>query len=382
ALSDSVFNIRIHSQLMEKRMIFRNDEIRQQIESLKSVNREDLATVYNHNQIVWKQRLLMFIGIIGSIIFSVLLVLIIKHNRTIKKVNKLLNERNYQLVIQKDQINESIQKAKQSEKLQSAFLANMSHEIRTPMNAIMGFSELLGLDDVEEEESEQFIDHIISNSEILLDIMENIIDIARLDGGQIALSFARCRVDEILLELKDAFSLRLNTYKNRDKVILKLKLPSDIKGLELYTDRMRLNQILSNLLDNALKFTECGNIEFGIEGQGENLLQFYVKDTGIGIEPENKEIIFSRFRQVEDSFTRRYGGVGLGLSITKSLVDLLGGNIWVESTLNQGSVFHFTHPINEVNPNTLQFKKSRRIFRDSLAGIQTARAHSYYFRKP
>ncbi|MDP4291157.1 MAG: tetratricopeptide repeat protein, partial [Bacteroidota bacterium] len=179
ALSDSVFNIRIHSQLMEKRMIFRNDEIRQQIESLKSVNREDLATVYSHNQIVWKQRLLMFIGIIGSIIFSVLLILIIKHNRTIKKVNKLLNERNYQLVIQKDQINESIQKAKQSEKLQSAFLANMSHEIRTPMNAIMGFSELLGLDNVEEEESEQFIDHIISNSEILLDIMDNIIDIAR-----------------------------------------------------------------------------------------------------------------------------------------------------------------------------------------------------------
>jgi len=382
ALNDSIYNIRLHSQLIEKRMVYRNEEVQQKIESLSTVNQEDMAVVQNHSRIVLKQRLLMFIGLLGSIIFSVLLILIIRHNRVIKNVNLLLKERNEQLIIQKEQITEALQRAKQSEKLQSVFLANMSHEIRTPMNAIMGFSELLGLDEVDEEESEQFIDHIISNSEILLDIMDNIIDIAQLEAGQFALSFAPCRIDELLSELKETFSLRLNTYKNSENISLDLKLPTEIRDLELYTDRMRLYQIISNLLDNAIKFTESGNIEFGIEKRETNFLYFYVKDTGIGIKPENKEMIFNRFRQVEDSFTRRFGGVGIGLSISRSLIELLGGIIWVDSVPDEGSTFRFTHPIDEAMLYKPQYKKNRRIFRDSLIGIQAARAHSYYFRKP
>jgi signal transduction histidine kinase len=174
----------------------------------------------------------------------------------------------------------------------------------------------------------------------------------------------------------------LNTYKSRENISLDLKMPSEIRDMELYTDRMRLYQIISNLLDNALKFTESGSIEFGIEKRESNTLYFYVKDTGIGIKPENKEIIFNRFRQVEDSFTRRFGGVGIGLSISKSLIELLGGNIWVESVPDKGSIFRFTHPINEIMLNKTQLKKNRRILRDSLMGIQAARTHSYYFRKP
>jgi signal transduction histidine kinase len=363
-------------------MVYRNEEIQQKIESLSSVNQEDQAVVKNHSQIVMKQRLLMIVGLIGSFIFSMLLILIIRHNRVIKNVNLLLDERNEQLIIQKEQITEALQRAKQSEKLQSAFLANMSHEIRTPMNAIMGFSELLGLDEVDDEEGDQFIDHIISNSEILLDIMDNIIDIAQLEAGQFSISYAPCRLDELLLELEETFSLRLNTYKNRENISLELSLPSEIRDMELYTDRMRLYQIISNLLDNAIKFTECGNIEFGIEKNESNTLYFYVKDTGIGIKPENKEIIFNRFRQVEDSFTRRFGGVGIGLSISKSLIGLLGGNIWVESEPDKGSIFRFTHPVNEMMLNKPLLKKNRRMFKDSLMGIQAARAHSYYFKKP
>jgi signal transduction histidine kinase len=212
--------------------------------------------------------------------------------------------------------------------------------------------------------------------------MDNIIDIAQLEAGQFLLSMSPCRIDELLSELKETFSLRLNTYKNKEKISLVLNLPSNFNDLELYTDRMRLYQIISNLLDNALKFTESGIIEFGIEKREDDFLCFYVTDTGIGIQPENKELIFNRFRQVEDTFTRRFGGVGIGLSICKSLIDLLGGKIWVDSVPEQGSTFRFTHPINEVMLGKPHFKKSRRIFRDSLIGIQTARAHSYYLRRP
>lgn len=370
----------LDSQLGERRMVYQNDGMQQQIESLQTVNRDIQAAETEHNQIVFKQRLLMFFGIVGSVIFSVLLFLIIRHNSVLKKVNLLLKERNNELIRQKEHINEALQRATQSEKLQSVFLANMSHELRTPMNAIMGFSELLGLDDIGEEESEQFIDHVISNTEVLLDIMDNIIDIARLEVGEISLSLAPCRIDALLLELEKTFTLRINTCKNKDKVRLDLKLPSNIQNLELYTDRMRLYQIFSNLLDNALKFTDHGIIEFGVEKREGNLLYFFVKDTGIGIKPENIEIIFNRFRQVEDTFTRRFGGVGIGLSISKSLTKLLGGDIWVDSFPDQGSVFRFTHPINELMLNKPHIKKNRRLIRDSLIGIQTAREHSYYYR--
>ena len=380
AFNDSVFNIRLNSQLVESRMVYQNDEIQQQIESLQTFNRDDQAAVNEHNQIVLKQRLLMFLGILGSIIFSVLLFMIIRHNRVLIKVNLLLNERNHQLIRQKGHIKEALQRARQSEKLQSAFLANMSHEIRTPMNAIMGFSELLGMDDFDEEESEQFIDHVVSNSEKLLDIMDNIIDIASLEAGKISLSYAPCRIDELLFDLEENFSLRLNTSKDKDKVCLDLKLPTNIQNLELYTDRKRLYQIFSNLLDNALKFTDHGIIEFGIDKREGNLIYFFVKDTGIGINPVNKEIVFNRFRQVEDSFTRRFGGVGIGLSICKSLIKLLGGDIWVDSFPDQGSIFRFTHPINELMLNKTHIKKSRRLFRDSLIGIQLAREYSNYYK--
>ena len=382
AFKDSVFKINLHSQLAERRMVYQNDEMQQQIEFLQTVNRDDQAAVNIHNKIVLNQRLLMFLGILGCVLFSVLMFLIFRHNRVLRNANLLLNDMNIQLAKQKEHINEALQRAQQSEKLQSVFLANMSHEIRTPMNAIMGFSELLGFDDIEEEESEQFIDHVISNSERLKDIMDNIIDIARFDVGQISLSLAPCRIDELLLELEENFSLRLNTSKIKNRVCLVLKLPSNIQNLELYTDRMRLYQLLSNLLDNAIKFTDHGVIEFGIEKREGNLIQFFVKDSGIGIKPENKEIIFNRFRQVEDSFTRRFGGVGIGLSICKSLTELLGGAMWVDSIPGQGSIFRFTHPINELMLNNPHIKKNRRLFRDSLVGIQLAREHSFYYKRP
>ena len=382
AFNDSVFNIRLHNQLVESRMVYRNDEIHQQIESLQIVNREDQAAVNDHNQIVLKQRLLMFTGILGSIILSLLLFLILRHNRVLKHVNLLMKDRNDQLIRQKEQIYEALQRARQSENIQSVFLANMSHEIRTPMNAIMGFSELLGMDDDYEDENEQFIGHIITNSKLLLDIMDNIIDTARIEAGQISLSLAPCRIDELLLELEKTFSLRISKDKNKERICLDLKLPSNIQNIELYTDRMRLHQILSNLLDNAFKFTNYGNIEFGIEKREGNLIYFFVKDTGIGISPENKEIIFNCFRQVEDTFTRRFGGIGLGLSICKSLTEQLGGDIWVESSPDQGSIFRFTHPINEFMLYKSHIKKNRRMFRDSLIGIQIAREHSYYYKKP
>jgi len=347
SLRDSVFNLKSHVRLIERRLVYRSDEFQQRIKSLETDNKIDAAEVSNHEQIMLKQRLLILFGIIGFILLSLLLFLIFKHNRTIYYVNQLHNKKNEDILNQNEQIQKALIKVQQSESLKTTFLANMSHEIRTPMNAIMGFSELLEISDFEEEDTDPFVDQIISNSEILLKIVDDIIDFAKIEAGEFTTNIAPCRIDFMLFELEEVFSARLNSLQ-REKPRLSLKIPGFVHDLILNTDGVRLKQVINNLLDNAIKFTAKGSIEFGVDRIEDNTIYFYVRDTGIGVSEENKVFIFERFRQVEETFTRKFGGVGLGLSLSKSFVELLGGKIWMESVLNSGSTFWFTLPISNV----------------------------------
>lgn len=273
----------------------------------------------------------------------------------------LVQERTIDLIAAKE-------KAEQSDKLKSAFLANFSHEIRTPMNAIMGFSYLLRQEDRTEGEKKEFIELIISSSQYLLNLINEIIDISRIEAGELTLDIKLTNVCQLISEI-------IAQYEEQKVLInkghIKLLLSPEIRNsnLSVKTDQIKLHQILVNLIENALKFTEQGSIEFGFsirQYEGKDFIVIQIKDTGIGISEDAKSFIFERFRKVENvGADKLYRGAGLGLAISKRLVELLGGKIWVESEINKGSIFYFTLPYNEeegsINFITETKLESRRV---------------------
>ncbi|MBI9054528.1 MAG: PAS domain S-box protein [Bacteroidales bacterium] len=245
-----------------------------------------------------------------------------------------------------EKLKKAMEKAEESDLLKSAFLANMSHEIRTPMNAILGFSQLLKEKRIEPEKQDKFLDIIVSRSKNLLQIINDIIDISKIEANQLTIENNEFSLKKSLYELYSFFEAEIYTH-NKSHVNLTLSADlSEVIG-NIRSDEVRLKQILTNLISNAIKFTEKGEIEFGYNVKGDNL-EFFVRDTGIGIPEESKKHIFERFRQADDSSTREFGGTGLGLSICKQLVEKLGGEIWFDSKTDKGSIFYFTIPLEMV----------------------------------
>ena len=244
---------------------------------------------------------------------------------------------------------EAKEKAEESDQLKSAFLANMSHEIRTPMNAILGFAELITMPDSEitQAEKENFIKLIHNSGNNLLRLIDDIIDISKIEARQIKIHKKECNLNKTLKDIQQSF---LETRKHKGKENIDIRINDNVinQNLVINTDMLRLNQIFTNLIDNALKFTEDGFIEFGYEIQNKDKLLFYVKDTGVGMDQKKKHIVFDRFTKIEDDKSRLYRGAGLGLAICKSLVELLGGEIWVESAAGVGSTFYFNMPFDEI----------------------------------
>ncbi|MBN2681512.1 MAG: response regulator [Bacteroidales bacterium] len=233
-------------------------------------------------------------------------------------------------------------KAVESDQLKSAFLANMSHEIRSPMNSIVGFADLLSEPDLEEEQKADFIRLINSSSDLLMRLIEDIIDIAKIEAGQLKIKKTRFKINTLMQKLEETFTAQNNkTYRKPIKLILANENSEDFV---LFSDKLRLQQVLSNLLNNAYKFTKEGFVEFGYKVYS-NSVYFYVKDSGIGIGPEQQSLVFERFRQFESPNTNNLTGTGLGLAISKSLIEMMGGSINLISELNKGSVFSFTLPI-------------------------------------
>ena len=231
------------------------------------------------------------------------------------------------------------EKAEESDRLKSAFLANMSHEIRTPLNSIIGFSELLGDPDFDKEQKEEFIRTIVDNGNNLLVIISDIMDFSMLEARQIKIRPENISSKKLVTDL-------FNDYRQKASqkgIEFRLDGTSEVHDIWIESDIYRIKQIFNNLIGNALKFTEKGHIEIGFKEKNE-MVEFHVKDSGIGIAPEYHKAIFDRFRQVDTAKTRKYGGNGLGLAITKNLVELLGGKIWLESEPGKYSHFFFTIP--------------------------------------
>ncbi|MBN1185055.1 MAG: PAS domain S-box protein [Bacteroidales bacterium] len=263
----------------------------------------------------------------------------------LKKQNEefqALNEELSDSISRIQKINEELEiakaKAEESDKLKSAFLANMSHEIRTPMNGILGFAELLQEPNIDEDRKKHYVEIIEQSGRRMLSIISDLIDISKIEAGQVEIHNEQTNVNNVIRELLDFF----RPEANRKNIVLKTSLSLDDSLSTVETDKTKLNQILTNLLKNALKFTDDGCIEFGYSLE-KDFLKFYVKDTGIGIPHEFREIIFDRFKQGENS-NGINEGTGLGLSISKAFVELLGGKIGLESGSKLGSTFYFTIP--------------------------------------
>lgn len=245
------------------------------------------------------------------------------------------------LQMQTDELKKAKEKAEESDRLKSSFLANLSHEIRTPMNGILGFADFLRDPWLPVEKRNKYIDIINSSSKQLLGIITDIIEISKIENNLVVLMKNNVRVNTVINSLYSNFIISIPKGKSINLQVNK-DLPDSRCILE--TDEVKLYQVLSNLVENAIKYTDSGNVEFGYKICNQEIV-FYVKDTGIGVAAEYHQVIFDRFRRVEmTQATELKGGTGLGLAISKAYVEMLGGRIWIESSPGQGSTFYFSFP--------------------------------------
>ncbi len=240
------------------------------------------------------------------------------------------------------ELKEAKNKAEAANIHKNNFLANISHEIRTPMNGITGFAELLKKPNLNTEMKNKYVSIINNSSQTLLNLIDDIIDISKIEAGEIRLIQKEVNIRELLIDLHTLYN-RIKQEKKRPRTEIRLNMPPLDHNPTIRTDPNRLRQILNNLINNALKFTENGSVEFGYNIRKE-FLEFFIKDTGIGIQEDKQDLIFTRFRQMDESIARKYGGTGLGLAISKGLVELLNGKIWLKSKPGKGTTFYFTIP--------------------------------------
>lgn len=259
--------------------------------------------------------------------------------------NELSNHRNNLEILVEErtkQLASARMRAEESDRLKSAFLANMSHEIRTPMNAIVGFSNLLVNSSLTEEKREKYSELIKNNSKLLFVLINDIIDISIIEANQLILSKGRFNATSILKEIFNYFE-----FENKNRLEFYFLNGEEADDLYLFNDAIRFRQVMVNLLSNAFKYTDDGKVEMGYEiVEGE--VRFFVNDTGCGIDTSDKEKVFDHFYKSMKDKMKLYRGTGIGLAICKRLVEQMGGKIWVESTINVGSLFIFSLPLSDI----------------------------------
>lgn len=258
-------------------------------------------------------------------------------NKELLLQNEEKDKRAAELIIAKE-------KAEESDRLKSAFLANMSHEIRTPMNGIIGFIALLKEPDLVQEQQQYFLEIINKCGNRLLSTINDIMSISRVEAGLMTVLISKINVNEQIEDIYKFFKPEVE----EKGINISYKNTLTERAAIIESDKEKIYAILTNLVKNAIKFTPSGSIEFGYDSgsssTGQRELIFFVKDTGIGIHSEQLELVFERFRQSSESLTRKYEGAGLGLSISKAYVEMLGGKIWIESEFGKGSTIYFTIP--------------------------------------
>ena len=274
-------------------------------------------------------------------------------NKVISELNTLNSHLEHIVENRTQDLLATLKKAQQSDKLKSAFLANMSHKIRTPLNSILGFSKLLADENFPSDTRRKYIDIINRRGRNLLQIINDIINISLIDSGQVDIKNVSFNLNQLMYDIYAVFNSESNE-KKKESVEFKLSLTLNDSRSNIISDPNRIELILTNLLDNAMKFTPSGAIQFGYEVDGQ-LIKFLVKDTGVGIELDRKQKVFSRFNKDLMNLESDQSGSGLGLPICKGLVSLLNGNIWFESEVGKGTEFFFTIPYIQSNSESINY---------------------------
>lgn len=266
-----------------------------------------------------------------------------KQNLQIKQQNDTLIKLHNDLKEQAQELERQKEKAEESTRVKSQFLASMSHELRTPMNSILGLTELILEKANLEDKNRERLEVVLNSGKRLMNLINDILDLSKIEAGKMEIRYEDVILDEVIEEV----SASVTPLVNKKSIGFQVVRNIDTRML-INTDRGKVTQVLINLLGNAVKFTDEGSVMLRISTE-DNLLNFEVVDTGIGISEEDKKLIFEEFRQADGSTTRKYGGTGLGLAISKKISDLLGGSISVNSRINKGSTFTFSIPLKFVD---------------------------------
>ncbi|MCF6241378.1 MAG: ATP-binding protein, partial [Bacteroidales bacterium] len=355
--ADSIINSQLISILSE----FENEVHKSSLKTVKRdlVSEQEKSTFYLYAVIF---------GILLFSILSILLYLILKKSSELKNSLIRINEQNtiigkqYEEILQQNKmlerykndleelVNEQTfdlieakEQAEHADRLKTSFLENLSHEVRTPLNAITGFAEVLQYEENLSENVKTYIDHINTAGESLLRIIDSIIQLSDIQSSDYRLSTSTFLAVEPIYKIVREFK---NTNEFRTSKNVEIKAQINIEPEQkISTDENALNAILYHLTDNSIKFTEKGYVEVGVSPFDENQLLYYVKDTGIGIHQEDIKFIFDRFRKANSDTKKLYRGLGMGLTIVKNLIECMGGEIWLDTETQKGSMFYFSIPI-------------------------------------
>ncbi len=351
-LHDSLYNENVQRQIAELELRYKTQLKDTEIENLKSEREQAVKDMIRRTVMLTSIVMLTVIIIVVSVYYS----------RNLKRSNeRLTREVEERTRAEKELLNikESLEehvlertrelekakiKAEESDRLKSAFIANMSHEIRTPLNAITGFSGLMLREDISTEKKVEYNAQIIKNNRILVNMIEDLIDTSKIESGSLQLHPSPVNPEHILSQLKEP--IFENMAKKNKPFIEVIQEKPNIKTKTIYADPVRLQQVLWHLLDNAVKFTNQGSIRYGCYENHNNMI-FYVNDTGIGIPDEARDIIFEKFRQLDETTRRKFGGTGLGLYYAQKIAEVMRGKIWYESKKEGGSIFYFSVPLNQ-----------------------------------
>lgn len=306
---------------------------------LKDLNekKKDFNTELKIVRYVNDDRDLRFVHVITKVLKN-------ENGNSVKIIGAIKDITNFKKTIR--ELNRAKDRAEESDRLKTSFLSNMSHDLRTPMNAIIGYSELLNIGHLSPSNRREYTKIIKSKGLQLLTLIDDLIEVAKFETGNIQINKIEFDLNNLLSEVYNYF-MDKKIQLGKEHIQLVLKRPDEPSIQSIYSDSGRIYQVLSNLISNALKYTLKGFVEFGYELEDNERLLFYVKDSGVGMSKEKQKYIFNRFKYIEKSNAMKFMGSGLGLTISKGILELLGGKIWVESEENKGATFYFTIPYEE-----------------------------------